>query len=54
MSGAVPVGTSKRDLRFWTAYFAKLLAISYLLMRFILYGTRVLAYYFVHGVWKFF
>lgn len=54
MSGAVPVGASKRDLRFWTVYFAKLLAISYVLMRFILYGTRVLAYYFVHGVWKFF
>ncbi|HEV2283239.1 MAG TPA: hypothetical protein VGX75_12705 [bacterium] len=46
--------TSKRDLRFWAGYFAKLLAISYLLMRFILHGTRVLAYYFVHGAWRFF
>lgn len=50
----MPAATSKRDLRFWTAYFAKLFAISYLLMRFILYGTRVLAYYFVHGTWRFF
>ncbi|MHB8733600.1 MAG: hypothetical protein ACYDAB_17715 [bacterium] len=50
----MPAATSKRDLRFWTVYFAKLLAISYLLMRFILYDTRVLAYYFVHGVWRFF
>ncbi|HET7265991.1 MAG TPA: hypothetical protein VFL28_15100 [bacterium] len=50
----MPAAASKRDLRFWTVYFAKLLAISYLLMRFILYGTRVLAYYFVHGTWRFF
>lgn len=46
-------GRSRRDLRFWSVYFAKLLAIGYLLMRVILYGTKVLAYYFVHGVWKF-
>ena len=36
------------------AVIINLLLISYLLMRFILYGTRVLAYYFVHGVWRFF
>ncbi len=35
-------------------YFIRVVIISYLLMRFIIYGTRVLAYYFLHGVWKFF
>jgi hypothetical protein len=34
-------------------YFTRILVISYLLMRFILYGTGVLAYYFVHKTWKF-
>jgi hypothetical protein len=34
-------------------YFTRILVISYLLMRFILYGTGVLAYYFVHKAWKF-
>jgi hypothetical protein len=45
---------SNRDVRFWAVYFAKLLVISYAVMRFILYGTRVLADYFVHGVWRLF
>jgi hypothetical protein len=42
------------DVKFWVKYFLKLLVISYIIMRFILYGTRVLAYYFVHREWKFF
>ena len=35
-------------------FFLKLLVSSYILMRLILYLTRVIAYYFVNGVWKFF
>lgn len=49
-----PFPTPKRGLPFWAAYFVKILVISYLLMRFILYGTGVLAYFFVHKTWKFF
>ena len=35
-------------------YFLKLLVVSYLLMKLIIYLTRVLADYFVYHVWRFF
>lgn len=35
-------------------YFLKLLVVSYLLMRLIVYLTRVLADYFMYHVWRFF
>jgi hypothetical protein len=42
------------ELWFRVLFFLKLLVTSYLVMRLILYLTRVMAYYFVNGVWKFF
>ena len=42
------------EWKFRVKYFLGLLAISYVLMRLIVYLTRVLAYYFLYGVWRFF
>lgn len=42
------------ELAFRAAFFLKLLVASYIIMKVILYLTRVIAYYFVHGVWRFF
>ena len=52
--GAMPPRRLPSELRFRVAFFLKLLVSSYILMKLILYLTRVMAYYFVHGVWKFF
>jgi hypothetical protein len=41
-------------LRFRGKFFAGLLIASYIFMKLILYLTRIMADYFVHGVWKFF
>jgi hypothetical protein len=42
------------ELKFRGKFFLALLVTSYVVMKVILYLTRVLAYYFVNGVWKFF
>ncbi len=42
------------ELRFRVKFFLGLLIISYAIMRLIVYLTRVLAYYFMYHVWKFF
>jgi len=42
------------ELRFRGKFFLGLLIISYILMKIIIYLTRIIAYYFVYGVWKFF
>ncbi|HKV45927.1 MAG TPA: hypothetical protein VJT32_14830 [bacterium] len=41
-------------MRFRVKFFLGLLIISYILMKIILYFTRIMAFYFVYGVWKFF
>ncbi len=41
-----------RPVRFNVKFFLGLLIVSYILMKFILYLTRVIAYYFMYGVWK--
>lgn len=43
-----------RPVRFSVKFFLGLLIVSYILMKFILYLTRVIAYYFMYGVWKLF
>ena len=52
--GAMPPRRVPSELKFRAVFFLKLLVSSYILMRLILYLTRVIAYYFVNGVWKFF
>ena len=42
------------ELKFRSKFFLGLLVTSYLLMKTIVYMTRILAYYFMYGVWKFF
>ncbi|HLW59492.1 MAG TPA: hypothetical protein VKV57_06135 [bacterium] len=42
------------ELRFRVKFFLGLLILSYILMKIILYLTRVMADYFVYGLWKFF
>jgi hypothetical protein len=42
------------EWKFRIRFFLGLLAISYVLMRLIVYLTGVLAYYFLYGVWRFF
>jgi hypothetical protein len=42
------------ELKFRGKFFLGLLVTSYLLMKTIVYMTRVLAYYFLYGMWKFF
>jgi len=42
------------ELKFRGKFFLGLLVTSYLLMKTIVYMTRILAYYFMYGVWKFF
>jgi len=57
MKTALGAGPPKRvgsELAFRVAFFLKLLVSSYILMKLTLYLTRVIAYYFVNGVWKFF
>ncbi len=39
-----------RPVRFSVRFFLGLLIVSYILMKFILYATRVIAYYFMYGV----
>jgi len=41
-------------LKFRVKFFAGLLITSYLVLKLILYFSRVLAHYFLSGVWKFF
>ncbi len=40
------------ELTFRVLFFLKLLVTSYVVMKLMLYLTRVIAYYFVNGVWK--
>jgi hypothetical protein len=42
------------ELKFRAKFFLGLLVTSYLLMKAIVYMTRIIAYYFLYGVWKFF
>jgi hypothetical protein len=42
------------ELKLRGKFFLGLLLTSYVLMKTILYLTRVIAYYFVYGVWKLF
>ncbi len=42
------------ELRFRGKFFLGLLVTSYILMKIIVYMTRIFADYFVYGVWKFF
>jgi hypothetical protein len=42
------------ELRFRVKFFVALLITSYVVMRLIVYFTRVLAYYFLTGDWRFF
>ena len=49
-----PIRRLESELRFRGKFFLGLLITSYLLMKIIIYLTRILAYYFVYGVWKFF
>lgn len=42
------------ELKFRVRFFLALLITSYILMKLILYLTRVFAYYFTYKVWKFF
>ncbi len=44
----------RSELKFRGKFFLGLLLTSYILMKTIVYMTRILAYYFVNGVWKFF
>jgi hypothetical protein len=50
----VPPQNGGSEVTFRVAFFLKLLVSSYILMKIILYLTRVIAYYFVNGVWKLF
>lgn len=52
--GAGPPRSVGSEVTFRVAFFLKLLVSSYILMKLILYLTRVIAYYFVNGVWRFF
>jgi hypothetical protein len=52
--GAMPPRRGASELKFRVMFFVKLLVSSYILMKLILYLTRVMANYFVNGVWKFF
>lgn len=42
------------ELKFRVKFFLGLLIISYAVLRLIVYLTRVIAYYLMYGVWKFF
>lgn len=42
------------ELRFSLRFFLGLVLISYILMKVIVYLTRVFAYYFLYGVWRLF
>ena len=44
----------KAELRARVKFFVGLVLVGYGLMRLIIYLTRVLAYYFMYGAWKFF
>ncbi len=43
-----------RPVGFSVKFFLGLLIVSDILMKFILYAARVIAYYFMYGVWKLF
>jgi hypothetical protein len=41
-------------LRFYGKFLLALLIIGYILMKIIIYLTRIVAYYLLYGVWRFF
>ena len=47
-------GGFRAELRARVKFFLGLLVVGYGLMKLIIYLTRVLAYYFMYGAWKFF
>jgi len=49
-----PIRPLAPDWKLAAKYFAGLLIVSYVLLKLIVYFTRVLAYYFLYGTWKFF